>query len=144
MSQFADKMQSLEKLTEEFCVNPVNVMTEKHFLVKKFFHSLGRQIEETFKQAHRDAEHWLQNILRPLKLQIEDHKATLDSRMESLMQAHKNSNSLQKNIGEIEREMQNLKNQAGKLDSLLLNLVKANKTVTLSQDKAVAATTADV
>lgn len=64
--------------------------------------------------------------------------------MESLMQAHKNSNSLQKNIGEIEREMQNLKNQAGKLDSLLLNLVKANKTVTLNQDKAVAATTADV
>jgi hypothetical protein len=127
MDSFVNNMLALEKLGDEFCADPVNVMTEKHFLVRKFFLGLGQQIKETFSQAHQEAQRWIQNILEPLRLQIEDHQTALDGRMESLMQAHQNSNSVQKNIQKTEQELLSLKKQAATLDILLLNLVKTAK-----------------
>lgn len=130
MDGFIKKMQALESLTTDFCLNPLNVMTEKNFLIRKFFLGLGRQIEETFNQAYQEAERWIQNLLKPLKLQIEDHKKRLENRMQTLMQVHENSNSLQTSITKMEQAFLALKNQAAYLDNMLLNLVKVAKFTT--------------
>lgn len=125
MSQFHQSMQELIKTTDKFCDDPVNVMTEKHFLVRKFFFSLVAQARAVFETTHRDANVWLKGLLAPLKLQIAEHKSQLDKRTESLMKIHENLDSLQKNIGEVEEQNATLQSQSAALDQILLKLMKA-------------------
>lgn len=125
MAEFIKRMQKLVKMTDEFCEDPMNVMTEKHFLVRKFFFSLGAEARNIFETAHHDGNLWLKGLLAPLKLQITEHKAQLDNRTESLMIIHENMDSLQKNIAEAEGQYNVLQSQSAALDQILLKLVKA-------------------
>jgi hypothetical protein len=125
MSVYQQGMIALQRTTDEFCANPVNVMTEKHFLVRKFFLGLAGQARGIFEQANKDANLWLKEILTPLKLQINEQKTHIDKRTESLMQVHKNMESLQKNIQEAQDKLTALQNQNTALDQILLTLVKA-------------------
>ncbi|HEX5539734.1 MAG TPA: dynamin family protein [Methylophilaceae bacterium] len=127
MSAFTQSMQALEKTTEAFCADPRNVMTEKHFLVKKFFLSLGREAQAIFSQAYQQSQQWLQEALAPLKLQMSEHKAALDKRTDALMQIHLNLDSLQKNIDQAEAQLALLHGHSTALDQILLKLVKAVK-----------------
>ncbi len=127
MTPLLKNMMMLEKLTEAFCKDAINVMTEKHFLVRKFFLSLGSQTRKIFEQAHRDANSWLQSVLGPLKQQIDEHKAELDKRTESLMAVHANLDSLQHNLTTVEQQVAELKQYAANLDHLLLSLILAAK-----------------
>ena len=125
MTRLLKNMMMLEKLTEAFCKDAINVMTEKHFLVRKFFLSLGSQTRKIFEQAHKDANGWLQSVLGPLKQQIDEHKAELDNRSESLMAVHDNLDSLQHNLTIVEQQVAELELHAATLDQLLLSLMQA-------------------
>ena len=130
MSGLLQSMAALQKTTEEFCNDPVNVMTEKHFLVRKFFYSLVAQARSQFEISQHDCEIWLKGLLAPLKLQINDHKTQLDKRTESLMKVHEDLESLQHNIGVVETQLAELMSQGGTLDQILLRLIKAAQTAT--------------
>lgn len=125
MSRFHKGMEKLELTTEEFCADPINIMTEKHFLVKKFFNSLIGMVREMFEQTNNEASLWLKGLLGPLKQQIAEHKAQLDKRTESLMKVHDNLESLQKNINELQDKITQTQAQTATLDLLLLKLMKA-------------------
>lgn len=127
MTGFHQSMMALEKTADEFCTDPVNVMTEKHFLVRKFFFSLVAQARAQFELAQRDSTHWLKGLLAPLKLQIAEHKAQLDKRTESLMRIHENMESLQKTMTELEEQQAVLQSQSAALDQILLKLMKASQ-----------------
>jgi dynamin family protein len=130
MQSFIERMQALENITEEFCSNPVNVMTEKHFLVRKFFHSLGRQVQAIFETTYQETNKWLLDVLAPLKTQISEHEIVLKKRTESLMQVYQNADLLKKNMAAAEEESSRFNYQSTKLDQLLLVLMKAAKPVT--------------
>jgi Dynamin family len=125
MQNFLDQMTALDGVTEEFCANPVNVMTEKHFLVRKFFHSLGQRAQAIFAEAYQDTNKWLLNVLGPLRLQINEHKLVLEKRTASLMEVHQNTDLLKKNMAAVEAEFSTLQDQCNKLDQLLLVLMKS-------------------
>ena len=125
MTEFHQGMMALQTRAEEFCADPVNVMTEKHFLVRKFFYTLVTEVRKEFEKAKHDAGTWFKGLLAPLKLQISEHKAQLDKRTESLMKIHENQASLQKNIDEINAQLSELQGQSGTLDQILLRLMKA-------------------
>jgi hypothetical protein len=125
MTEFHQGMLTLQERADEFCADPVNVMTEKHFLVRKFFYTLVAEVRKEFEKAKRDAGTWLKGLLAPLKLQISEHKAQLDQRTESLMRIHENQASLRKNIDETETQLAELQAQSATLDQILLRLMKA-------------------
>ena len=127
MQSFMDQMEALEDITKEFCASPINVMTEKHFLVRRFFQSLGRQVQAIFAQTHQETNKWLLNVLGPLKLQINEHKMILEKRTASLMEVHQNTDLLKKNMALVEAEFTTLQNQSSKLDQVLLVLMKSAK-----------------
>jgi len=127
MTKFHQSMTALEKTADEFCNDPINVMTEKHFLVRKFFFSLVAQARAQFELAQRDSNHWLKGLLAPLKLQIAEHKAQLDKRTESLMRIHENLESLQKTMAEQEEQLAVLQGQSAALDQILLKLMKSGQ-----------------
>lgn len=127
MGRFIQDIQSLEKITEDFCSSPVNIMTEKHFLIRRFFLGLGVQIQAIFEQTHSDCNHWLNMVIGELRDQIKAHKIELDKRAEALMQSHNNADKLLKNIKLAENEFLKHQDQAKQLDIILLKLMRCVK-----------------
>jgi hypothetical protein len=127
LSRLTESMQALEQVTNDFCSNPVNIMTEKHFLIRKFFLSLGNQIKTIFEQAHTDCERWLSSVIGELKNEIDTHKNALDKRAASLMESHDNTDKLNKNIEITTKEAAAYQKQAAQLDLILLKLMSCVK-----------------
>jgi hypothetical protein len=134
MQTFIHNMQALEKITDDFCNDPVNVLIEKRFLIRKFFLGLGAQIQAIFEQAHSDCNRWLNDVIGELRAQINTHKKSLDKRAESLMESHSSADKLIKNINLSEKEFIKLQQQSNQLDATLLKLVRSAK---FSTDKPV-------
>ena len=127
MDHFIYNMKSLEKVTDAFCTDPLNVMTEKHFLVRKFFLSLVSKAQAHFVQAHKESSKWLQNLLAPLKQQISEHRTALEKRIMSLKQVHDNMHSLENGMAQLEHELAVLQHQSNALDQMLLKLIKLGR-----------------
>jgi hypothetical protein len=127
LSRLTDSMQALQQVTDDFCASPVNIMTEKHFLIRKFFLSLGNQIKTIFEQAHADCERWLSSVIGELKNEIDTHKSALDKRAASLMESHDNTDKLNKNIQITTKEAAVYQKQAAQLDLILLKLMSCVK-----------------
>lgn len=125
METFRNSMHALEKVATDFCADPLNMMTEKHFLIRKFFHSMGNQMQRIFEQTHKNTQGWLHDVLAPLKKQIAEHKDVLQKRTESLMQIHKDLHALEKNLSTMEKEVALLHSQSQALDRMLLSLVRS-------------------
>ncbi|MDP1659365.1 MAG: dynamin family protein [Methylotenera sp.] len=127
MNNFIQNMQSLEKITNDFCLDPVNVLTEKRFLIRKFYLGLGAQIQANFEQANSDCNLWLNAVIGELKTQIGSHKKSLDKRAESLMESHDSADKLIKNLESSEKDFSKLLQQSNQLDAILLKLMRCAK-----------------
>ena len=127
MSNFKKNMQALQIITHQFCTDPVNVLTEKHFLIRRFFLSLGAQTQTIFEQAEKDCTRWLQDVLTALRTQIAAQKTHLDERTKNLMQAKASVEALENQIAKLESEYANVARQCQALDVMLLQLIKAVK-----------------
>jgi len=127
MSKFIKNMQALEKVTAEFCSNPANILTEKHFLIRRFFLGLGVQIQAVFEQAQLDCNLWLNQVIGELKDQINVHKSALDTRAESLMESHNSTDKLLENLELAEKELAKYQAQSNQLDAILLKLMHCVK-----------------
>ncbi len=125
MSNFLNQMRSLEKVTDDFCRDPINVMTEKHFLVRKFFLGLGTQKQKIFEQARKECEHWLLDVLSTLKSQMTEHKTTLTERTKNLMKANDSTKALDQQLKAIEAEYSQVSKESKAMDAMLLNMVTA-------------------
>lgn len=129
MTNFIHNMQALEKITHDFCNDPVNVLTEKRFLIRRFFLGLGAQIQAIFEQAHTDCNKWINAVIGELKSQINVHKTALDKRAESLMESHSSADKLLKNLELAEKEFTKYMQQSNQLDAILLKLIQGAKLV---------------
>ena len=79
------KLKLLVYETEQFCKDPVNiVMTEKRYMVRRFWRMLVDQSRKIFAEARADTERWLQHVPLPLETRIKDHKTQLEARLVSL------------------------------------------------------------
>lgn len=129
MADFMRDMQALAKITDDFCTDPVNVLTEKHFLIRKFFLGLGAQMQKIFVQAEKDCERWLEDVLGRLKTQVTQHKDSLDQRTKNLTEAKASAEALDKRLGMLEHEHAIIASQSMALDKMLLQLMRAIKPV---------------
>lgn len=125
MSNFLNDMRELEKVTDDFCRDPINVMTEKHFLVRKFFLGLGTRKQKIFDQARKECEHWLLDVLSTLKSQMAEHKTTLTQRTQNLMKANDSAKALEAQLKEVQSEYDQLNQESKAMDEMLLSLMNA-------------------
>jgi hypothetical protein len=118
-------MKALEKITEDFCSDPVNVLTEKHFLIRKFFLGLGTQTQKIFEQTENECARWLEDVLSALKSQMAEHKTSLDERSKNLMQANASAEALDSRLAIVEQEYALIAKESQTLDTMLLRLMRA-------------------
>lgn len=127
LDSFIQDIQSLEKITHDFCTDPVNMLTEKHFLIRRFYLGLVTQIQALFEQAQVNCTIWLNVVIGELKTQINVHKKALDKRAETLMESDNNADNLIKNLEATENEFAKLMQQSNQIDAILLKLMRCAK-----------------
>jgi Dynamin family len=125
MSNFINNMKALEKITDDFCTDPVNVLTEKHFLIRKFFLGLGTQTQKIFELAESECARWQEDVLGTLKNQMNAHKTSLDERAKNLTDAKASAEALDNRLSLVENDYALIANESLTLDTMLLQLMKA-------------------
>lgn len=124
LGHFINSMQEIGQITEQFCADPINIMTEKHFVVKKFYKSLGVQVAFIYEEARKTIRVWLQEIVTPLLLQINAHKSHLDQRNEALMQYYKDDKQHRFLLAKKRDQFVHLHNHCAQLDKLMVNVMR--------------------
>jgi hypothetical protein len=114
------KLQLLMHETEEFCRDPVNVvMTEKSFLVKRFYNRLVEQARHVFSVARAETDRWLSVVPLPLETQIRDHKNHLQERFESLTKINERNATVGEEVAMLNAARQDLMNQFSMINGLM-------------------------
>jgi len=116
---FVMEFKKLEERAGEFRDSPVTVMTEQHFVVKKFFITLVSQARNLFNECNAAAKNWFQAAVSPVFAQIQQHKATIDRSFEALKKVHENMDSLGERIAELEETRKDLEGQLKTTETLL-------------------------
>ena len=118
LSRYRVRLKELEINTQEFCSDPLNIMLEKRFMVKKFYIALVAQARIVFQQVRMETETWLRLTLDPIVARIQEHKAQLEHRLENLNKVHANLGSIQERSTAISREIVQLHAKSEQVESV--------------------------
>jgi len=108
-------MKALKASTERFCRDPVNVMTEKHFLVRRFYNGLVSEARAVFQDTRKELDIWLKNALQPISAQLKEHQTLLERRVENLKKLSGDLSSLQERLHQLEAHKMALGRQVEEL-----------------------------
>ena len=114
------KLQLLVMQTEAFVKDPVNVVVkEKHFVVKNFYATLVKEARRNFGDAKTQAERWIQAVVLPLEVQIKDHKAQLQSRLDNLAKINEKTGSINEQMAILKAAAAELAKQREMIEGLI-------------------------
>jgi len=114
------KLQLLVHQTEAFVKDPVNVFgKEKHFVVKNFYATLVKAARGAYMDAKNNSERWAQAVVLPLEVQIKDHKAQLQSRLDNLAKINEKTGSINEQMRVLRAAEADLKKQRDMIEGLL-------------------------
>jgi hypothetical protein len=117
------KLQLLVLQTEKFANDPLNIIAkEKHFVVKNFYKTLVLSARATFNDAKIQSDRWLQGVVLPLEIQMKDHKAQLQSRLDSLAKINEKTTSINEQMAMLRAAEQDLKRQREMIDRLIIKV----------------------
>ncbi len=129
------KLKLLVHETEAFARDPVNIIaTEKHFLVKKFYRTLVNQARSIFTDAKIQTERWLQAVTLPLEVQIKDHKAQLQSRLDNLAKINEKTTSINEQMAMLKSAEQDLRKQREMIEGLIARVTAHEAKAGLTDD----------
>ncbi len=119
------KLQLLVHQTEAFVKDPVNVVVkEKHFVVKNFYNTLVKEARSNFTNAKHQAERWVQAVVLPLEVQIKDHKAQLQSRLDNLSKINEKTTSINEQMALVRAAEADLKKQRDMIEGLIARVTE--------------------
>jgi hypothetical protein len=116
---FVMEFKKLEEKANEFRESPMTVMTEQHFVIKRFFITLVSQAHHIFNECNTASKNWFQSAVNPVFAQIQQHKIMIDRSFEALKKIHENMDSLGERIAEQEEIRRGLQDQMKTTDILL-------------------------
>jgi len=108
-------MKALKATTEKFCRDPVNVMTEKHFLVRRFYNGLVSEARGLFQDTRKELDSWLKMALQPISTQLKEHQTLLERRVDNLKKLSGDLSSLQERLHQLEAQKMALGRQVEEL-----------------------------
>lgn len=109
----------LREKAEAFRDSPMTVMTEQHFVVKRFFITLVAQARHIFDESNKSARAWFQALVSPLYKQLQDHRAAIEGQLENLRKIHKNMDTLGAHIADLELARKEHQRQLKLLEGLV-------------------------
>jgi hypothetical protein len=120
--RFIIALKELEQKAEAFRNSPVTMMTEQHFVVKKFFISLASEARTVFLDCNAYAKNWFQACMSLVSTQIKDHRNMINRNLANLNKIHKNMDTLGDSIADLETAKHDLEGQIETIDKLLARI----------------------
>ena len=118
-----NKLQILIYETEQFCKDPINiVMTEKRFMVRRFWRMLIDSARKIFNEARTDTERWLAAVPLPLETRIRDHKAQLQSRLDSLAKINERGGAITEEVNKLQAQRKEIQGQVEMITALIMKV----------------------
>jgi GTPase SAR1 family protein len=111
LDPYYKQLKRLNKEAEVFRNSTSMVMTEQHFVVKRFFITLVSRTRQLFDECNRDAAAWSKAVMSPVFAQIREHKAMMDQRMENLKKISRSMKHLNERIAQLEATKAKLEGQ---------------------------------
>jgi hypothetical protein len=135
LDPYRTKLQLLVMQTEAFVKDPVNVVVkEKHFVVKNFYSTLVKEARRNFGDAKTQTERWLQAVVLPLEVQIKDHKAQLQSRLDNLAKINEKTTSINEQMAILKAAEQELRKQREMIEGLVARVSAHEVRASLESD----------
>jgi Dynamin family len=110
---------------EIFRNSPVTAMTEKHFVVKRFFIAMVSRARDIFFQARQEVNAWIKICLEPLVYEIHNHHDNIEQHLQDLKKISQSRDTLKARIMELEeqhtaisKDLTSLRNMHNKLTTL--------------------------
>jgi hypothetical protein len=116
------ELELLYQEAEIFRKSPVTAMTEKHFVVKRFFVAMVSRARDIFFQARQEVDSWLKTTLEPLSFQIREHKEQMEQRLVDLQKISRSRDTLDARIAELELQYHAVARQLTTLRNLYTTL----------------------
>jgi hypothetical protein len=114
------KLQLLVHQTEAFVKDPVNVFgKEKHFVVKNFYATLVKASRQAYLDAKNQTERWSQAVILPLEVQMKDHKALLQSRLDNLAKINEKTGTINDQMAKLKAQEADLRKQREMIEGLI-------------------------
>jgi hypothetical protein len=133
------KLQLLVHQTDAFVRDPVNVVVkEKHFVVKNFYNTLVKACRANFTDAKNQADRWMQAVVLPLEVQIKDHKAQLQSRLDNLAKINEKTTSINEQMAILKAAEADLRKQREMIEGLIARVTAHAAASSLDTDQAAA------
>ena len=111
--------------SEIFRNSPVTAMTEKHFVVKRFFVAMVSRARDIFFQARQEVNAWIKICLEPLVYEIHNHHDNIEQHLQDLKKISQSRDTLKSRIVELEeqhmvisKDLTSLRNMHNKLTNL--------------------------
>ncbi len=104
-------LTDLDLLTQEaeiFRNSPVTAMTEKHFVVKRFFVAMVSRARDIFFQARQEINAWIKICLEPLVYEIHNHHNNIEQHLKDLKKISQSRDTLKIRIYELEQQHQEI------------------------------------
>ncbi len=108
---YRSDLQRLQDEAEVFRTSPIMLMTEQHFVIKKFFITLVSRARGIFEECNGGAKAWSKAVMAPMMSQIREHKTLMERRLQNLKRVRDNLDNLGERITELEAARQMLQNQ---------------------------------
>ncbi len=126
-----NKLKLLVYETESFCKDPVNiVMTEKRFLVRRFWRMLVEESRNIMSEARSVTDTWLQTVPLPLETRIKDHKTQLDARLASLASINSEGGAIKDEVAKLKEQQISLEEHLALIRRLADKMRDVAKTTT--------------
>ncbi|HSH43549.1 MAG TPA: dynamin family protein [Arenicellales bacterium] len=124
---YVQQFNQLQEEGERFRNSPSMLMTEQHFVIKKFFITQVSRARVVFEECNRATRSWTKAVLTPIHTQIQEHRVMIDRRLENLSKLKGNHASLGERITSLEEELSELTEKFGMIDNIVRNLDAASE-----------------
>ncbi len=116
--RFRVELEMLYQEAEIFRNSPTTAMTEKHFVIQRFFMAMVSRARLIFTTAYRELDSWMKTALEPLIFQIREHRAQMQSKLQDLKKISSSRDTLDARIAELQRQDRVTRQQLSTLRSM--------------------------
>ncbi len=113
------EFKRLEEKADIFRSSPATMMTEQHFVIKKFFITLASQARQTFHECNESAKNWFKVAVSPVFSQVQQHRAAIERKLDMLKKIQQDMDGVNEHTAILEREREDLETQLHTAQQLL-------------------------
>jgi hypothetical protein len=119
---FIEDFMHLKQDGEQFRDSMMLVVTEQHFVIKRFFITMASRVRRILDETNYALRAWSKAILQPISTQIEEHKDLIGRRLSNIEKLKSNHSNLEQRVSHLEKEITVLRDKTMTLQRILARI----------------------